>query len=322
MVFPFLVEHRSSGLFWLGAKPAGQRTRVYSNRFAAHILRQHQFHALAATRGWRNRLRLMVDDTYPPAIRDLPQWGLRAEFWVEGAGDNYGIDTTESGTYLRISTDQVRFYPAGAPENVAHAGGGGYEQWLRQGADPADPVPLPEIPPLVLNEVLRDVDLFVGVASVGNDPTWQDGGPDGRFRGYWESYSFGELSGTARTRREMLERLIPRLAIAARAHIDGRFLVVRGDLRTHKIHLGSGNILMSPNNQYLCIVAKQSPTSTENVFLPFEGDRVLALILSKAMLLAKDTTITDPTITRQIPVNSCPMQGDHRRRHRSVSLRQ
>ena len=29
------------------------------------------------------------------------------------------------------------------------------------------------------------------VATVGNDPTWQDGGPEGRFRDYWASYSFG-----------------------------------------------------------------------------------------------------------------------------------
>jgi hypothetical protein len=49
---------------------------------------------------------------------------------------------------------------------------------VRPGDDPADPLPLAEMPPLVLSEVLRDVDFFVGVASVGNDPTWQDGGPE------------------------------------------------------------------------------------------------------------------------------------------------
>ncbi len=280
---------------------AERNTRVYSNRFAAHILRQHQFNALAAARGWRNKLRLMVDDTYPPATRELEAWGLRAEFWVEGIGEDYGTDTTESGAYLRVATDQVRFYPMGAPENYAHAGGGGYEQWVGQSSEPTEPLPLEAIPPLVLSEVLRDVDLFVGVGSVGNDPTWQDGGPEGRFRTYWEHYSFGELTATAETRRALLERLVPRLAIADRASLDGRFLKVRGDLRTYKIHLGSANILMEPNDQYLCIVPKQAPgTGTSGLFLPFEGDRVLALILSKAMLLAKDTAITDPTITHQL----------------------
>lgn len=294
---PFKQAHRE--VYLLTA--AEERTGVYSNRYAAHVLRQHQFHALAAVRGWRNKLRLMVDDMYEPATRVLPQWGLRAEFWVEGIGDDYSVDITESGSYLRIVTDQVRFYPIGAPDNFAHAGGGGYEQWVHQGADPTHPLPLVDIPPLVLSEVLRDVDLFVGVASVGNDPTWQDGGPEGRFREYWASYSFGELSGTAQTRRDMLDRLVPRLAIADRATVDDRFLVVRGDIRTYKIHFGSGNILMSPNDQYLCIVPKQATDpGNGTVFLPFEGDRVLAVILSKALMLAKDATITDPTITAQI----------------------
>ncbi|NUR69649.1 MAG: DUF4132 domain-containing protein [Hamadaea sp.] len=293
---PFKQAHRE--VYLLTA--AEENTRVYSNRFAAHILRQHQFHALTAARGWRNQLRMMVDDTYEPARRELPHWGLRAEFWVEGAGENWETDTTEAGAYLRLATDQVRFYPTGAPANHAHAGGGGYEQWVHQDARPTEPLPLADIPPLVLSEVLRDVDLFVGVASVGNDPTWSDGGPEGRFREYWESYSFGELSGTAQTRRDMLERLVPRLAIADRAHVDGRFLVVRGDLRSYKIHLGSGNILMTPNDQYLCIVPKQAAGGPTDVFLPFEGDRVLAVILSKALMLAKDTKITDPTITRQL----------------------
>lgn len=297
VIQPFKQAHRE--VYLLTA--AEENTRVYSNRYAAHILRQHQFHALAAARGWRNKLRMMVDDEYEPATRELPQWGLRAEFWIEGVGEEWETDTTESGAYLRIATDQVRFYPVGAPQHYAHAGGGGYEQWVPGDGQPTDPLPLAEIPPLVLSEVLRDVDLFVGVASLGNDPTWQDGGPGGRFREYWASYSFGELSGTAQTRREMLERLVPRLAIADRATIEGRFLVVRGDLRTYKIHLGSGNILMSPNDQYLCIVPKQSAgSSTGDVFIPFEGDRMLAVILSKALMLAKDTTITDPTITQQL----------------------
>jgi hypothetical protein len=294
---PFKQAHREVYLL----TEAERATRVYSNRFAGHILRQHQFNALATTHGWRNKLRLMVDDTYPPATLDLPHWGLRAEYWVEGAGDNYGTDTNATGTYLYLTTDQVRFYHTGAPANHAHAGGGGYTRWRPFGAQ-GDALPLEQIPPIVLSEVLRDVDLFVGVASVGNDPTWQDGGPAGRYREYWESYSFGELSATAETRRLLLARLIPRLAIADRCAIEGRFLRVRGELRTYKIHLGSGNILMEPNDQYLCIVPSRGRAEgmTEPLYLPFAGDTVLSVILSKAFLLADDTTITDPTITRQL----------------------
>ena len=41
---------------------AERRTERYSNLFAAHILRQHQFNALCGARHWKNKLRLMVDD--------------------------------------------------------------------------------------------------------------------------------------------------------------------------------------------------------------------------------------------------------------------
>ncbi|MCX5361260.1 DUF4132 domain-containing protein [Streptomyces sp. NBC_00124] len=293
---PFKQAHREVYLL----TDAERATGTYSNRFAAHFLRQHQFHSLAAVRGWRNKLRLSVDDEAPPAIRELPQWGLRAEYWIEGDGGEHYEDITESGSFLRLRTDQVRFYPIDAPENSAHCCGGEYRMWLRDGQDPVEALPLDSIPPLVLSEVLRDVDLFVGVASVGNDPTWQDGGPDGRFQEYWTSYGFGELGQSAETRRVLLDRLIPRLAIADRCTLEGRFLHVKGDRHTYKIHLGSGNILRTPNDQYLCIVPKSNASAPQAGYLPYEGDRMLAVILSKAMMLAADTKITDPTILSQL----------------------
>ena len=59
---------------------------------------------------------------------------------------------------------------------------------------------------------------------------------------------------------------------------------------------------MSPNDQYLCIVPGRGSMnkSAESVFLPFEGDHTLSIILSKAFLLAEDKKITDPTIASQI----------------------
>src|SRR5262249_61386095 len=130
------------------------------------------------------------------------------------------------------------------PRGRRHAAGGGYG--ARRGRGEEQPLALEAVPPLVFSEIMRDVDLFVGVAGVGNDPSWSDGGPGGRYRTYWESYSFGELSATAQTRRALLERLLPRLKIRDRCSLSDRFLVVRGSLRTYKIHLGSGNILMEP----------------------------------------------------------------------------
>src|SRR5215212_5173416 len=133
---PFKQAHREVYLL----TDAERRTRTYSNRFAAHVIKQHQFNALCAARGWKNKLRLMVDDEYPPASRELPAWGLRAEFWVEGLGDNYGADTTDAGTYLYLATDQVRFYNIDARENYAHAGGGGYAAGFRGRGAPTVPI--------------------------------------------------------------------------------------------------------------------------------------------------------------------------------------
>lgn len=76
--------------------------------------------------------------------------------------------------------------------------------------------------------------------------------------------------------------------------------MVAGRKRTYKIHLGSGNILMSPNDQYLCIVPARRSTPSALRFVPFEGDETLSLVLSKALLLADNHRITDPSIVRQI----------------------
>ena len=149
---------------------------------------------------------------------------------------------------------------------------------------------------------MRDIDLFVGVCSIANDPAWRDSGTGRGHDAYWNTVSFGELSATAHTRRDVLERLLPRLKIAGQCALEEKFLVVRGRLRTYRIHLGSGNILMEPNNQYLCIVADRTATTRQeqSVFLPYEGDSTLSIILSKAFLLSADDRIQDPTIVSQI----------------------
>lgn len=254
-------------------------TRTYSNRMAAHILKQHQFNSLAKARGWKYSLLGAYDDgrDNEEALLNFPENKLRAEFWVsEVNADNAFNDT---GIWNYVSTDQIRFVNT---ENN-------------------EPAELINIPPVVFSEVMRDVDLFVGVASVGNDPNWRDNGGIPAYRDYWQAFSFGELTEIAKTRKEILENLVPRLKIASVATIKDKFLVVKGKKRTYKIHLGSTNILMEPNDQYLCIVPDRSKKdTTSQVFLPFEGDAGLSVIISKAILLSEDDKITDPTILSQI----------------------
>ena len=268
---PFKQAHREIYL----VTDAERETGTYSNRFAAHILKQHQFAALCQDRGWRYSL-MGAWDCHNTPTRDLPEHDLRIEYWVEMIETDHE-GTSDHGIYLYVSTDQVRFYRM-------HQDG---------------PMRVEDVPPRLFSELMRDVDLFVGVASVANDPSWVDGGPNGRHYAYWHHHAFGDLTESAKTRREVLERLVPQLKIADRCSLEDRFLHVRGDIRTYKIHLGSGNIQMTPNDEYLCIVPGRSGKGGD-VALPFEGDGVLSIILSKAFMLAADTKIKEATIVSQI----------------------
>ncbi|MFI7698503.1 DUF4132 domain-containing protein [Nonomuraea sp. NPDC049480] len=249
--------------------PAEEETRDHSRRVAGHLLRYGQAKALLTDRGWTGL--------------SLGHWG-----WVYGSGQ----------------AEATKELPGGLTAHWDfHLGEGSYERdgygntasicvsgVIRFTDAAGGRVPLAEVPALTLSDTLRDADLAVGVTSTGLEP-------EGHGE-YWESYGFGDLTESAHVRRDALTRLLPRLAIADRCTLTDRFLHVRGDLRTYKIHLGSGNILMEPNDAYLCIVPSGG---ADQVFLPFEEDGgMLSVILSKAFLLAADTAIDDPSITRQI----------------------
>ncbi|WP_330263152.1 DUF4132 domain-containing protein [Streptomyces griseorubiginosus] len=248
--------------------PAEEETRVHSDRFAAHLVHYHRMFALFRARGWTSdRLGPWDGGAEGAAERTLGAGEWRVRFHHRSA------DWQEEEPLA--TTDQVRF---------ARRVEGGWRE-----------VPLTDVPALVFSEAMRDVDLFVGVTSIGADPEWTDRGPE---RGQGERFGCAALTASAEARRAALERILPRLTIADRCALDGRHLVVRGTLRTYRIHLGSANVLMEPDNSYLCIVPARG-RGDGKVFLPFEDDR-LSVILSKAFLLADDAGITDRTILAQL----------------------
>ncbi|MFA1538967.1 DUF4132 domain-containing protein [Actinomadura monticuli] len=159
---------------------------------------------------------------------------------------------------------------------VSHHGGTRFE---RKVAGRWREVPPADVPPLVFSEGAREVDLFLRVTSItGEEP-------------------FGELSAAAAIRADVLRRVLPGTKIAGRCSVDGRFLVVRGELRTYKIHLGSAGVLMEPGNERLRVEPPRRPG--RRLFLPFDDER-LTLILGTAFLLAADHRIGDETVLRQI----------------------
>src|SRR5215470_17051079 len=264
---PFKQAHREIYVL----TDAERETRIYSNRFAGHVVQQHLFRALCQARGWSAPALGMWDPGDSRPMKRLPERDLRAEFWVEPIEE----EPTDHGfKFLYLSTDQVRF-----------------------GNSAGEPVALEQVPAVVFSELMRDVDLLVGVANIGNDPALGAGA--GTHGEYWTRSAFGPLGETGKTRHAVLKDLLPGLAIADRCRLEERFLVVAGKLRTYRIHLGSSNILMQPNDQYLCIV-QDHQNAGARVRLPFEGDSTLALILSKAFLLAEDDKIKDRSIVSQI----------------------
>ncbi|MEO3825124.1 DUF4132 domain-containing protein [Actinomadura sp. B10D3] len=252
--------------------PAEEETNVYSNRFAAHIVHYRRLYALFKERGWQANFLGRYDGGYNgEARRELGGGAWRACFYHEP------LEHADRGPE-HATTDQVRFERRDG------------RRWQE--------TPVAGVPPVVFSEAMRDVDLFVAVTSIAADPEWADRGED-LYTAYWRETTFGALTASAEVRRAALERILPRTKIADRCSLDGRYLVVRGRLRTYRIHLGSANVLMDNDGSYLCIVKAQGRKGPGTLYLPFEDER-LSLILSKAFLLAADHTITDATILTQI----------------------
>jgi hypothetical protein len=259
--------------------PAEEITGTSSNRFAAHILLYAQARALMLARRWGTTFLGPFDGGDTGLARhEFPSHGLRAEFrheamWLGAVGrDDVTLCTTGPVRFVRVAD--------------------------------GEPVALRDVPPIVFSEAMRDVDLFVGVSSVGADRNWQDAGEArlGRYEGfdaYWTEYADAPLGVSARIRRDAIERMLPGLAIADRCRIHDRWLRVRGDVRTYRIHLGSGNVMIDPTDTYLRLVPADGPGPATKVFLPFDDDPMLSLILSKAFLLANDSEIRDRSIRSQ-----------------------
>jgi hypothetical protein len=273
---------------------AERASGTYTNRWAAHILKQHQAMTLARLNGWRVTHRMWVDaPNDDPWHLVIPAYNLVADYWVHGAGGD-DPEVSDSGAYAYVSTDRVQFHriPEGAKDNAA-------------GPRRGDAVPLAEIPPVVYSEVMRHADLFTAVASIAADPNWLDQGRDAdhpnqwarHAQDYWRETNTATLVESGKRRRAMLERIAPRLKIAGKLRLEDRYLVVQGTRHEYEIHLGSG--ACSRSGRHICIVPK-STAEGDRIWLPFEGDRTLSIIISKAMLVAADDKITDPVILRQL----------------------
>jgi hypothetical protein len=140
--------------------------------------------------------------------------------------------------------------------------------------------PLGSVPPVVFSEAMRDLDLVVSVAHAG--------GVD------------AEATASTTEMRAALIRETARLLKLGNVEFAGdRHVVIRGTLGEYSLHLGSGIVHRRPGGA-VCII----PVGSQHrgrVFLPFaDDDPKTAEIVSKALLLARDHDIKDPTILEQL----------------------
>lgn len=149
--------------------------------------------------------------------------------------------------------------------------------FTRKGAWEA--LPLADIPPRVFSEAMRDLDLLVSVAHRGGvDPE--------------------ATASTVAMRAALVGETCAALALTT-VEVKGHHAIVRGELASYAVHLGSANVTVLPGTA-LFIVAVHSQ-HRGRLFLPFaDDDPRTAEVISKVLLLARDRQIKDPNILDQI----------------------
>jgi hypothetical protein len=126
---------------------------------------------------------------------------------------------------------------------------------------------------------MRDLDLVVSVAHQGGvDP---------------------EASASTVEMRASLARETCAMLGIDNVKLEGRYALIEGSLSSYNVHLGSAVVHQQPGGA-ICIVPVHAQ-HRGRLFLPFvDDDPKTAEVISKILLLARDTEIKDPTILEQI----------------------
>jgi hypothetical protein len=262
-----------------------RETKMYSNRFAKVLMRQHQFASLCRARGWDYRLMGANFDGPNVPTKKLDPWNMRLEFYVDLPVDRDPSllksalgEQSGAGIYLFIGSDQVRF--------------------CRDNRE----VAIDEVPAIVYSEVMRDVDLFTSVSAVGGDETWADQGDRGTGI-FSDEFEIEELSGLIGLRRETMSLVLPHSGIQDRCKIHKSWLEVRGQLGTYRIEFAWGRaaLVTESDVRWLRIARKiLDSLSLDSTAIPIELDHRTETILRKAYVLADDWKIDSPELIEQL----------------------
>jgi len=142
-----------------------------------------------------------------------------------------------------------------------------------------DMLPIAQVPPRIFSEVMRDLDLVVSVAHMGGvDP---------------------EASASSMEMRAVLVQETAILLGLRNVRTEGTRAFIDGKLGAYNVHLGSAVIHRQPGGALFVVPVHSQYRG--RLFLPFaDDDPKSAEVLSKVLLLARDSEIKDPSILEQI----------------------
>ncbi len=228
-------------LYVLTAQERSDKT--FSRRYAGQQVNPRQTLALLGGRGWV---------TAPEAGVFRTDHDEKMVAWIEFMEGFYTPAEVEG-----LTLEKVRFARRGATEYLD----------------------LASVPPRLLSETMRDVDLIVSVAHRGGvDP---------------------EASASTVEMRASLLRDTLQLLKLDNVELKGPHAIIRGVHAEYSVHLGSATTHMLPGGALFIVPVHSQHRG--RIFLPFaDEDPKTAEVLSKVLLLARDQEIKDPGILDQI----------------------
>ena len=260
-------------------------TKMYSNRFAGIIMRQHQFASLCRARGWDYRLMGANFDGANVPTKKFDPWNMSVEFYVDLPSDidrsllESGLgEQSGAGINLFLGSDQVRFY--------------------RDGRE----IPVDEFPAILYSEVMRDIDLFTSASAVGDDEAWVDQGDRG-IGIFKKEFDVQELTAIINLRHEMLSLVLPHTSIHDRCKLHKNCLEVRGQLGSYRIEFVWAGAMLQIDSAYRWLRIPQTILNAVHLDLteiPIELDSRSEVILRKAYVLADDWKIDSPDLIKQL----------------------
>lgn len=151
------------------------------------------------------------------------------------------------------------------------------------------PLKIKDVPPVIFSEVMRDVDLVVSIAHVGDvDP---------------------ETSHSTIEMRKIIAEYNVQLFGLKNVSFMDRFVIIEGKRASYRIHLGSGVIFQEGGTQIAVLPVHSQHRG--KLFLPFvDEDPKTAEIMTKIIFFANDMKIKDPYIVSQIHTTHDEAKGD------------